>query len=155
MGKRRTSLDSTQLGFTFEPPAPASAAADLAGLGRFHAALVGRALKEDRRSRDEIAGAMSALLDEDVTRWMLDAYASEAREGHSIPAHRFFALIAVTNRFDLLDAAMRRVGAAVLVGEEIVTARAGHLRCRITELKAELARIEKQARPIGRGGSEA
>jgi hypothetical protein len=68
---------------------------------------------------------MSDLLDEEVTRFMLDAYASEAREGHNISASRFLALIAVTNRHDILDHILRRIGAAVLVGAEIATARVG------------------------------
>ena len=155
MGKRRSSLDTTQLGFTFEPPAPARHDADLAGLDRMIAAAVARALKEDTRSRDEVAGAVSALLSEDVTRWMLDAYASEARDTHNISAGRFLALIAATSRHDLLDTILRRIGAAVLVGEEITTARVGHLRSQIAELQTELKSFEKHARPIGRRGSAA
>lgn len=151
MKKRRSSLDASQLGFTFDPPVPARCDADLAGLDRVISAGVGRALKEDSRSRAEIAGAMSALLDEEVTRWMLDAYASEAREQHKISACRLFALIAVTDRFDILDALMRRIGAALLVGEEIHTARIGHLRKRIAELRAELSEVERAAQPIQRG----
>ncbi len=150
MSKRRSSLDTAQLGFTFDPPSPAQAEADLAGLDRVIAAAVGRGLKEDRRSRPEIAGAMSHLLDEEVSRLMLDAYASEARDQHNISAARFFAFVAVTERYDLLDHVMRRIGAACLVGEEIMVARAGHLRAKMAELKVELSEIERQARPIGR-----
>lgn len=147
---RRSALDASQLGFTFETPRPAIEEADLAGLGRVIAAGVARALREEQRSRYEIAGAMSALLDEEVTKAMLDAYASEARDQHNISAGRFFAFIAVTRRYDILDHVLRRIGAAALVGEEIVTARAGHLRSKIAELSAELKDVEKRARPIGR-----
>lgn len=150
--KRRSSLNIDQLGFTFEPPVPASAEGDLAGLERMIAAGVGRALKEDQRSRAEIAGAMSALLGEAVTSFMLDAYASEARDQHNISAARFLALIAATRRFDILDAVVRRVGAALLVGEEIHTARAGHLKAKIKSLQAELSGVERMARPIERKG---
>lgn len=150
MGKRKSALDVSQLGFTFDPPIPASQAADLAGIDRVIAASVATGLRDDPRSRPEIAGAMSALLDEEVTRFMLDAYASEARDGHNISAGRFLAFIAVTKRHDLFDHVVRRIGAALLVGEEIHTARAGNLRCRISELQAELRSVEKHARPIGR-----
>ncbi|MEO6359988.1 MAG: hypothetical protein ABIO43_05365 [Sphingomicrobium sp.] len=152
MGKRRSSLDINQLGFTFEPPLPASHAADLAGLDRVIAASVACGLREDPRSRPEIAGAMSALLDEEVSKHMLDAYASEARDGHNISAGRFLAFIAATKRHDILDHIVRRIGAALLVGEEIHTARAGHLRSRIAELQAELKITEKRVRPIDREG---
>jgi hypothetical protein len=153
MVKRRPSLDASQLGFTFEPPVPARLAADLAGLDRVIAATVGRALKDDERSRPVIAAEMSALLDEITTPLMLDAYASEARDNHNISASRLLALIAVTDRFDLLDALVRRIGAALLVGEEIHTARVGHLRSRISALTAELKTAERQSKPIERKGS--
>jgi hypothetical protein len=143
--KRRPSLDPAQLGFTFEPPKPATSAAELAGLDRFIAAGVGRALKEDARSRGEIAWAMSELLAEEVSRWMLDAYASEARENHNISADRFLALIAVTNRFDILDATVRRVGAALLVGDEIKTAELGNIDRQIAALRQRRKSIEGSA----------
>ncbi len=151
MKKRRSALDGAQTAFTFEPPLPARRDADLAGLERVIAATVARILKEDDRSRDEIAGRMSALLAEEVTRWMLDAYASEARDNHNISAARFLALVAATERFDLLDAALRRIGAAVLVGEEIHAARLGHLRAQRSAIDAEIKTAERSARPIVRG----
>jgi hypothetical protein len=147
---RRKVASINQFAFTFEAPQPATNAADLAGLDRVIAKSVAKALRGDDRSRVEIAGAMSELLDEEVTRFMLDAYASEAREEHNISASRFLALIAVTNRHDILDHILRRIGAAVLVGAEIATARAGHLRCTIDRLRDELKQVERQARPIGR-----
>lgn len=136
--------------FTFDPPTPATNAADLAGIDRMIAASVSRALRDDSRTREDIARAISELLGEEVTRFMLDAYASEARDHHNISAGRFLALIAATSRHDILDHVLRRIGAAVLVGEEIATARAGHLRATIDRLKAELKQVEQQARPIGR-----
>jgi hypothetical protein len=102
--------------FTFDPPAPATNAADLAGIDRMIAANVSRALRDDDRPREEVARAMSELLGEEVTRFMLDAYASEARDNHNISAGRFLALIAATKRHDILDRLLRRIGAAVLVG---------------------------------------
>jgi hypothetical protein len=143
--KRRPSLDPAQLGFTFEPPEPARLPACLAGLDRFIAAGVARALKEDSRPRAEIAWAMSTLLDEEISRWMLDAYASEARENHNISADRFLALVAVTNRFDILDAALRRIGAALLVGDEITTAELGNIDRQIAQLKTRRKSIESRA----------
>jgi hypothetical protein len=88
---------------------------------------------------------MSELLDEDVSRWMLDAYASEARDNHNISADRFLALIAVTNRFDILDAAVRRIGAALLVGDEIKTAELGNIDRQIAALKTRRKSIEHSA----------
>lgn len=151
MSKRRASISPDQLGFTFDPPPLARRAADLAGMDKVIAASVGLALKEDGRSREEIAGAMSALLGEQVTKLMLDAYASEAREAHNISAARVLALVAATNRFDLLDAMVRRIGAALLVGEEIRTAQLGHIDTEIARLKAKRREVAGVTVPI-RGG---
>lgn len=149
-GKRRSALDNRQLGFTFEAPLMPSGASALAGLERRVAASVARALKEDARSREEIAGAVSSMLGEPVTKMMLDAYASEARDNHNVSAGRFMAVIAVTHRYDLFDALVREIGAALLVGEELHLARAGDLRSQIARAQRELKAIESRMRPIER-----
>lgn len=150
MVKRAAALNADQLAFTFEPPKPARCAASLAGLDRMVAAGVARALKEDKRSRREIAARMGDLLDEDVTAFMLDAYASEARDQHNISVSRFLALIAATERFDILDAIAARVGAKVLVGDEVHTALLGHLKAQAAELQQQIREAERLVRPISR-----
>lgn len=154
--KRRSSLSNDQLVFTFDaPPMPTCTEAELAGLDRMVAACVSRVLREQGTSRYEIAAQMSELLAEDISKHMLDAYAAEAREDFNISLHRFLALIAVSKRYDVLDALVRRIGAAVLVGEEIHTARLGHIDRQIAELKAQRKSIESGARPISRGMHQA
>lgn len=58
-------------------------------------AAVAKTLADDGRSRAEIAKAMSGLIEEEVSKTILDAYASQSKD-HSIPAVRLAALIAVT-----------------------------------------------------------
>ncbi len=149
MGKRTRSAPG-QLGFLFDPPAPASMAAALAGLERQVSEAVSDILHGDERDRDTIAAAMTRLLGEDVSRAMLDAYASPAREGHKVPMSRFLALVAVADRHDLLDQLLRPIGAAVLVGEEVHTARLGHLDRQIAQLQDERRKVAGQA-PLIRG----
>src|SRR3546814_18590526 len=108
MKKRRPSFDISQMGFTFDPPEPARGEAALAGLERQVSAAVGLILKEDLRSRAEIAGAMSALLAERVSPGMLDGYSSEARDQHNTSFARFLALIAATDRHDEIGRASCR-----------------------------------------------
>jgi len=145
-----------QIAFVFDPPAPAILPAALAGEAARTAQLVGEALASDPRPRHIIAAEMSALLDEDVSKAMLDAYSSPARDGHNISYTRMKALIAVTGRFDLLDRDLRTIGATVLVGAEIHTARLGHLRARYNQIKEELREAERAVTPIVRnpGDSE-
>lgn len=134
-----------QLGFAFEPPSPASAPAQLAGLERQICRTVGVILASDPRSREIIAAEISMLLDEDVSKSMLDAYSSPAREDHKVPMARFFALVAVTGRLDLLDPLLRQIGGALLAGAEVMTARIGHLRQHRSKIDEELRALERQA----------
>ncbi len=58
---------------------------------------VSETLKDCGRPREEIAAEMSAWLEDDeVTKNMLDAYASEARDRHNITYERLLALVHVT-----------------------------------------------------------
>lgn len=149
MARKRAHPD--QYGFAFDPPEMASEPAALAGLERQISIAVSEILKNDDRRREIIAAEMSVLLDEEVSRFMLDAYASKARDEHKVPASRFFALIAVTKRHDLLDRLLRHIGAGVLVGDEIHTARLGQIDRKIAELTAERKRVAGLA-PIIREG---
>lgn len=150
MNKRRPALHPDQLGFSFDAPARPARGGGLAGLERQVSSAVAHALKDDERTRDEVAGAISALIDQPVSKFMLDAYASEAREHHAISFVRFIAVIVVTNRYDLLDTLLRQAGAALLVGEEIHTARVGDLKSRIAKLQSELKDAERLVQPIRR-----
>lgn len=149
MAKRSRHDHPGQLGFAFEAPAPASEPSQLAGMERQICDAVATMLKEDARSREVIAAEISVLLGEEVSKMMLDAYASPAREQHKVIMSRFLALVAVTGRHDVLDRMVRQIGAAVLVGEEVLTARIGHIDRRIDQLKQERRRLAATAPLIG------
>lgn len=141
-----------QLGFAFDTPHLPTLAGALAGDAQGVAEMVSDMLKQDPRRREIIAAEMSALLGEDISKNMLDAYASPSRShDHSISWPRLKALVAVTSRHDLLDADLRSIGAALLVGEEIAAARVGHLRAHIAQLQQELRDAERNCQPISRG----
>ena len=149
MGKRVSSLSDLQMAFSFEVPVRAAGDGDLAGFAAMVSASVARMLREDERSRQLIAHRMSQLLAEEVTPAMVDAYASEARTGHNIPAARWWALVAVTGRFDVADAIATRTGARVLSGDEIRATELGHIQAQLEELQARM-RALKADRPVVR-----
>jgi hypothetical protein len=142
-----------QIAFGFEPPKPATLPASLAGLEQRICRAVATILNSETDTREVIAAKMSERLDEEVSRAMLDAYASPARTEHKVPMSRFFALVAVTSRHDMLDMLIREIGAAVLVGAEVHTARLGHIDRQIASLKAERQRIAGSAPMIRTGGT--
>lgn len=140
-----------QLGFAFDAPKPATAPAALAGLECRMNVMVGSILNSDPRSRAVIAAEMSELLGETITVAMLDAYSSPAREDHRVPASRLLALVAVTGRHDLLDPIMREIGAGLLVGDEIKTARLGHLSQQMEAIRLEIKELKGEAPTIREG----
>lgn len=146
-----------QLGFVFEAPEPAVGQGCLAGLEQRINATVATILASaalDGNSRAVVAAKMADVLGEPVSKEMLDAYASPARTEHRVPASRLLALVAVTGRHDLLDPRLREIGAALLVGEEVQTARLGHVRRQIKELQDELRRLEGSVPLIRSGGTD-
>lgn len=150
MRKRRVQIGATQLSF-FDVPEPAPETSDLAGFDRTVAVAVAEALKGDVRTRTQIAAAMSDRLGDTVSALMLDAYASPARATHNISAGRLLALIAVTERVDILDRLCRHIGMAVLTGTEIKTARLGHLKAQRLLLDQEIRTLRAEVQPIDRG----
>lgn len=142
---------SGQLAFAFDLPKVAMHPAALAGSDARTARMVGEILNSDTRPREVIAAEMSVLLAEEVSKDMLNAWSAPGKGKHNINWSRLKALLVVTNRFDLFDRELREIGAAVLVGEEIHTARLGHLKSKIAELTAELKAVERMAQPIERG----
>lgn len=68
---------------------------------------VAEAIKQSRKSRPDVAKAMSEYLGEDISVAMLDQYTSTANERNNIPAHRLMALIAVTGDVRVVNAALQ------------------------------------------------
>lgn len=129
---------------------PAGPAA-LAGLEARICATVGSMIASAGRPREVIAAEMSVMLDDDISKAMLDAYSSPARDTHRVPMSRFFALTAVTARLDLMDPLIREIGGSVLIGSEVNTARLGHLRQQARKIATEIKALEQMA-PLIRGG---
>lgn len=141
-----------QIAFAFDPPVPATSPAALAGIEARICRAVGTLLASDGRTREVIAAEMSVLLDEEVSRAMLDAYSSPARSDHRVPMSRFLALLAVTRRLDMLDPLIREIGGGVVVGAEVLTAQIGHLTQVVEQAQAELRAIKRVAPTIRMGG---
>lgn len=148
--RRKPAFSADQLAFTFEVPAIARHEGALAGLSRITSSAVARILKEDERSRPALAGALSEILGEPIDTMTLDGWSSEARDRFNIPFYRLLALVAVTDRVDVLDALLREIGVAALFGEEIITAQLGHLDRQIAQLTDRKKQIQQRARPFGR-----
>ncbi|MEX2126929.1 MAG: hypothetical protein WD871_01625 [Xanthobacteraceae bacterium] len=81
-----------------------------AGAAARIARAVSAALADCGFEREAVAAEMTAYLGEEVSKGMLDAYASQAREGHNIPAHRLGALAVITGDARLLNVVLEGTG---------------------------------------------
>ena len=105
-----------------QPPARAALQVERFDEGRVKAATlrakiahaVSETLRDCGKSREDVAHDMSVVLDEIVSKPMLDAYASEARADHTIPFLRLIALMMVTGDVRPLQLAAEATGHLVI-----------------------------------------
>ena len=110
---------------------------------------VSASLKDTGKSRAEIAQAMSDFLGESVTKNMLDAYASQAREDHAIPLARFVALLAATQDRRLLELIAEMMGWAVIDRRYLPLIKLAALQDRQADLARQADQIRRQAKREG------
>lgn len=111
--------------------------------------MVAAALTDARTPREEIATRMTAFLGERITKHMLDAYASQARAEHTIPLHRFIALIHATGDRRLLQSLAERMGWAVIDNRHLPLIELAAVQERERELRAHADSLRRQARSRG------
>lgn len=101
---------------------------------------IAKTLADDGRPREEIAEAMSELLEESVSRAMLDNYASQEK-GHAISALRLAGLVAVTGDARAINTLLAEIGLIVVEAKYEALLR----REKARELKARAQREEEAA----------
>jgi len=124
----------------FAVPQPVLA---LPGSGNYAAQvseLVGELLKGSDLDRYEIAARMSRLSGDDVSKNMLDAWSSPARDGHNVPFYRAPLLEEVCESHMLTDWLVAIRGGRVAYGRDA--------------LLAELGRLERQRDEAGKRARE-
>lgn len=106
---------------------------------QFQAAIT-NAIKNSPLSRWEIAGKMSALLGVEITKYMLDAWTAESKDGHRMPAIYLPAFCHATQDFTPIEVLAEKAGVFVLPGVEVLRA----------ELAKRIQRRERENREIKR-----
>lgn len=116
-----------------QPDAPLPASMDYRGEV---AHLVGQILKDAEGDRYEIAAKMSRLQGSDVSKYMLDAYASESRDGYNMPFYLAPILETACDSLVLSNYLATKRGGQLLVGKETLNAELG----KMERIKEEAAR---------------
>lgn len=107
-----------------------------------------RALDEARAnglSRAEVAARMSEILGQDVSKGMIDAYTSQARDTHTISAVRFKAFVRATGCIWLWNVYLDGEGLTLLMGEEALHAQASLAEKRAKALMEEARQLRARA----------
>ena len=107
---------------------------------------VSEAMKDWIGDREILAEKMSEWLGEDVTHNMLNAYASEAREDHSIPYLRLLALVHVTGDVRLLQIGAELMGHSVIDDKYLSWVDVGRLADHKETIDKEFAAARRVAR---------
>jgi hypothetical protein len=148
---RRPRDDRTLDLLAWEPPAVAVARYDpsrlrTATLRSRIARAVAETLKDSGKPRAAIADAMGDWLGEEVTRHMLDAYASEARADKTIPFLRALALVHVTDDLRLLQMATELFGHSVVAERWLKWVEVGQLADKRDEIEKSFESARRDAR---------
>lgn len=109
---------------------------------------VAETLKGADIDRDQIAAEMSEWLGEEVSKNLLDAYASQAREDHSISLLRLLALIHATGDLRILQMMAEMFGHSVIENRFLPWVEVGQL----ADKKDEFDRAFNAARYQARKG---
>lgn len=107
------------------------------------------AMQESSLDRAEIAARMSAYLGQKVSLAMLNAYASAAREEHTISLPRFLALMHATGDQRLLELLAEPFGLAVIDRKHLPLIDMALLGERMAELKHLHEAKRREARAKG------
>ncbi len=126
----------------------------LADIEREIALAVARILTEDDRPRIELAAAVSAVQGVLISKAMLDAYAAPARTSHNISMGRFVALVAATRRYDVLNELLARIGAKIVVGEELIHLELGILEAQLASKRRRSRNLRNLLTSVETGGAQ-
>lgn len=102
-----------------------------------------RAINQSGLSRWELAGRMSHLLGTEITKYMIDSWTAESKEGHRFPAEYLPAFCKVTSSLEPMQILAELTGMFALPGPDA-------LRAEIQKLseEEELLKAEKRKREM-------
>jgi len=104
--------------------------------------LVSEMLRGAQGDRFDVAAKMSRLTGKDVSKNMLDAYASDAREDHNLPFYLVAAMESVCESYALTGWLVDMRGGRLLVGREALNAELGKLERARDEASKQIKKLK-------------
>jgi len=128
----------------FEVPTPAAPIPGSQNYGVEVSHLVCEVLAQAHADRHEVAARMSRLAGRDVTKYMLDAWSAESRDGYNLPFYMAPVLETACETHRLGAWLADKRGGRLLVGREALNAELG----RLERARDEAARKIKQLKTV-------
>ena len=128
----------------FEVPQPAEPLAGAMDYRSVVAGLINDALRVSGVDRHEIAARCSRLTGKEITKYMLDAYTSEAREEFNPPLWLVPALETACGTHDITNWLVAMRGGRLLIGREALNADLGKLERQKIEIDQLIKKLKKQ-----------
>lgn len=128
----------------FEVPQPAAPLPGGMDYRALVAGLVSEALRASSADRHELAARCSRLSGKDVSKYMLDAYTSEAREEFNLPFWLVPALEEACGTHDLTNWLVATRGGRMFVGREALNADLGRLERQKLQIDQLIKKLKKQ-----------
>lgn len=101
-------------------------------------------LQAVQMSRNEVAARVSDLTGDDVTKFMIDSWTAESREGHRFPLKYLIPMEIVCKSFALSQWLAKKRGGTFLAGRDSLLAEMGRLERAEGELKAKKTALKAQ-----------
>ena len=154
MSKKRHTLDDSQLKLKLEIFETLERARAMATEGSLDVqaqikGLISQGLKRSPLSRYQIAAQISELTGQEVTKWQLDSWTAESKEGHRPPMEILPAFCRATGAYDLLRFLCEKAGCYMIEGEDILLTELGRLQKMRNELRAKEREIGEYLDKIG------
>jgi len=154
MSKRHKALDDSQLKLKLEIFETLERARTMAVEGSLNIqaqikGLISQGLKRSPLSRYQIAAQISELTGQEVTKWQLDSWTAESKEGHRPPMEILPAFCRATGAYDLLRFLCEKAGCYMIEGEDILLTELGRLQKMRNELRAKEREIGEYLDKIG------
>lgn len=131
-------------GDLFEVPQPAEPLPAGMDYRAQMSSLVGRALKAADGDRIEVAARITRLTGVEVSKYMLDAYASEGRETFNLPGWLIAPFETACRTHELTNWLVGLRGGRMLLGREVLNAELG----RLEHIRDEAARRARELKKM-------
>lgn len=138
----------------FEVPQPAAPVAASMNYRRLVSEMISDMLEQTDGDRYDIAARCSRLTGKEISKYMLDAYSSGAREEYNAPAWLMPVLEVACDTHSFTGWLAGARGGVLLIGRDALSAELGREQRKIDAARKRLAQLKKQIGDGAEGGSE-